>query len=164
MKRQASLILALACRPKYLLLDEAFDGLDPVMRLALKQLISDELISRQLTVIISSHNIRELEDICDEITLIQNGTINLSGDIAMIRNAYHKYQLAFYEPASAEMFHAIPYIDLELNSKFVVIIVKSEIDITALEALCPLIMEELPMSLEEIFVYEMKEHGYGRNI
>jgi len=164
MRRQASLILALAAKPKYLILDEAFDGLDPVMRLALKGLISDNIINNQMTVLISSHNIRELEDICDEIALIQNGVISLNGDIDTIRNSYHKYQLAFNATMQVEQFSTISYVNIEINSKFVIIIIKNESDLHLLEALKPLIIEEVSMSLEEIFVYEMKEHGYGRNI
>jgi len=164
MRRQVSLILALAAKPKYLILDEAFDGLDPVMRLALKGLISDSIINEQMTVLISSHNIRELEDICDEIALIQNGIISLNGDIDTIRNSYHKYQLAFRETMQLDQFSMIPYVNIDINSKFVVIIIKNESDLERLKTLNPLIIEEVSMSLEEIFVYEMKEHGYGRNI
>jgi len=164
MRRQASLILAFAASPKYLLLDEAFDGLDSVMRLALKRLISDNIINNQMTVLISSHNIRELEDICDEIALIQNGMISLDGDIETIRNSYHKYQLAFNKTIQVEQFSMIPYVNIEINSKFVVIVIKNKNDMIILETMKPLIIEEIAMSLEEIFVYKMKENGYGRNI
>lgn len=164
MRRQASLILAFAASPKYLLLDEAFDGLDSVMRLALKRLISDNIINNQMTVLISSHNIRELEDICDEIALIQNGMISLDGDIETIRNSYHKYQLAFNKTIQVEQFSMIPYVNIEINSKFAVIVIKNKNDMIILETMKPLIIEEIAMSLEEIFVYKMKENGYGRNI
>ena len=164
MRRQASLILAFAASPKYLLLDEAFDGLDSVMRLALKRLISDNIINNQMTVLISSHNIRELEDICDEIALIQNGMISLDGDIETIRNSYHKYQLAFNKTIQIEQFSMIPYVNIEINSKFAVIVIKNKNDMIILETMKPLIIEEIAMSLEEIFVYKMKENGYGRNI
>ena len=73
MRRQAALILALSCAPQYLLLDEAFDGLDPVIRHAVRRVISDMISEYQMTVIISSHNLRELEDFCDRIGLLYHG-------------------------------------------------------------------------------------------
>ena len=163
MRRQVSLILAFSTGFKYLLLDEAFDGLDPVMRLALKRIISDEIINKQICVIISSHNIRELEDIADEIVLIQNGNINLSGDVDTIRKTYHKYQMAFALNIDESYFADIDYTEIDINSKFITIITKND-NKDALSALNPLIIEELPMSLEEIFVYHMKEQGYGQDI
>lgn len=163
MRRQVSLILAFSTGFKYLLLDEAFDGLDPVMRLALKRMISDEIINKQICVIISSHNIRELEDIADEIVLIQNGNINLSGDVDTIRKTYHKYQMAFALNIDESYFADIDYTEIDINSKFITIITKND-NKDALSALNPLIIEELPMSLEEIFVYHMKEQGYGQDI
>lgn len=163
MRRQVSLILAFSTGFKYLLLDEAFDGLDPVMRLALKRMISDEIINKQICVIISSHNIRELEDIADEIVLIQNGNINLSGDVDTIRKTYHKYQMAFALNIDESYFADIDYTEIDINSKFITIITKND-NKDALSTLNPLIIEELPMSLEEIFVYHMKEQGYGQDI
>ena len=163
MRRQASLILAFSTAPKYILLDEAFDGLDPVMRLALKRIITDEILTNQMTVIISSHNIRELEDICDEIVLIQNGEINLSGDVDTIHKAYHKYQMAFASNVEQNLFDKYNPTDIEVNSKFVTIITKED-HYQSLNKLNPLILEEIPMNLEEIFVYKMKEQGYGKDI
>ncbi len=163
MRRQAALILAFATTPKYLLLDEAFDGLDPVMRLSLKRIISDEIINKQMTVIISSHNIRELEDICDEIVLIQNGIINLGGVVDELHKAFHKYQMAFSEVVNESLFSNISYADIMINSKFVTLITQKD-NSQELQKLNPLLLEEVAMNLEEIFVYQMKEHGYGKNI
>ena len=139
MRRQASLILAFSTAPKYILLDEAFDGLDPVMRLALKRIITDEILTNQMTVIISSHNIRELEDICDEIVLIQNGEINLSGDVDTIHKAYHKYQMAFASNVEQNLFDKYNPTDIEVNSKFVTIITKED-HYQSLNKLNPLIL------------------------
>ena len=163
MRRQASLILAFSTAPKYILLDEAFDGLDPVMRLALKRIITDEILTNQMTVIISSHNIRELEDICDEIVLIQNGEINLSGDVETIHKAYHKYQMAFASNVDESLFAVFKPTELEINSKFVTIVSRDDL-YESLNKLNPLILEEIEMNLEEIFVYKMKEQGYGKDI
>ena len=92
MKRQAMFALALAIAPKYLLLDEAFDGLDPVMRLAFKKAIN-QMIDENMTVIISSHNLRELEDICDSFGILENGCMTTSGDLYDIKIMFIKYKL-----------------------------------------------------------------------
>ncbi len=105
MKRQAMFALALAIAPKYLLLDEAFDGLDPVMRLAFKKAIN-QMIDENMTVIISSHNLRELEDICDSFGILDNGCMTTSGDLYDIKDHIHKIQLAFKEELNKEEFES----------------------------------------------------------
>ena len=78
MRRQIAIILGMSCMPKYLLLDEAFDGLDPVIRVAVRKLISDDVIERGTTVLIASHNLRELEDICFDVGLLHQGGVRFS--------------------------------------------------------------------------------------
>jgi len=164
MKRQAAIIVAISIGADYLLLDEAFDGLDPVMRLTLKQIISDEIINRNLTVIISSHNIRELEDIADEIALIQNGKLNICASIDTLRDTYHKYQLAFKEEVPVGCFAKLDTIYMNCSQKFITLIIKGDASVLTrqLYKTEPLLLEELPISMEEIMVYEMKENGYGK--
>ena len=94
MKRQAATILALACKPKYLLFDETFDGLDPVMRSVIKRIISEDVLDRQTTVIITSHSLRELEDTCDQLALLHKGGLVLESDVADLKTSLFKVQIA----------------------------------------------------------------------
>lgn len=95
MRRQAALILALCREPDYLLLDEAFDGLDPVIRLAARKLIADEVSGRGMTALISSHNLRELEDLCDHVAILHEGRLLMTREMDNLRTSYCKVQTAF---------------------------------------------------------------------
>ncbi len=166
MKRQASLILSLSIDPKIVLLDEAFDGLDPVMRLNLKRHIADLIIDKHLTVIVSSHNLRELEDICDNIALIDNKQIVLSDTIDSYRTQYHKFQLGFNETVDPSRFDFLKPLHIDGNGKIFTIILRgSSAEVNrGLAKLNPLIIDQLPLNLEELFVYEMEGRGYGKSI
>lgn len=164
MKRQASVILALSCDPEVLLLDEAFDGLDPVMRLMFKRLITDELMNRELTVVISSHNLRELEDICDSIALLDHHTISIQDEVENIRSNYHKFQIGYVNEQAANIFDEIKPLHLEQRGHVYLMVAKG--DITAIKPLIershPVLLEEIPITMEEVFVYEMEAKGYGQ--
>ncbi|MDR2932310.1 MAG: ABC transporter ATP-binding protein, partial [Oscillospiraceae bacterium] len=95
MKRQASLILALSAHPKYLLLDEAFDGLDPVMRGALRKILVDRVLEHGVTVVIASHNLRELEDLCDHMGLLHQGKVLFEREIDAVKLGFCKVQAGF---------------------------------------------------------------------
>ena len=95
MKRQAIVIIGLACRTDYLLLDEAFDGRDPTMRIIVKKMLVDAMLDRQLTTIISSHNLKEINEVCDTAALLHNGKIVFSRDIDDIKGSIHKIQVVF---------------------------------------------------------------------
>lgn len=166
MKRQASIILALSCSPDILLLDEAFDGLDPVMRLNLKRIIANELLNREMTVIISSHNLRELEDICDRIALLNNHTITIQDEIESIRNQYHKIQLAYTNPIDDKVLHDLNPMYFDKRGNVYMIVLKGELDdkMKQIKDTQPVLCEEIPITMEEVFVYEMEANGYGSSI
>lgn len=166
MKRQASIILALSCSPDILLLDEAFDGLDPVMRLNLKRIIANELLNREMTVIISSHNLRELEDICDRIALLNNHTIAIQDEIESIRNQYHKIQLAYTNPIDDKILHDLNPMYFDKRGNVYMIVLKGELDdkMKQIKETQPVLCEEIPITMEEVFVYEMEANGYGSSI
>lgn len=166
MKRQASIILALSCSPDILLLDEAFDGLDPVMRLNLKRIIANELLNRELTVIISSHNLRELEDICDRIALLNNHTITIQDEIESIRNQYHKIQLAYTNAIDDKVLHDLNPMYFDKRGNVYMIVLKGELDdkMKQIKDTQPVLCEEIPITMEEVFVYEMEANGYGSSI
>ena len=158
MKRQAFAALALACRPKYLLLDEAFDGLDPVARLELKR----GIISLEgTTAVISSHSLRELEDICSGFALLDGGAVADAGDLSETLERVHKFQAAFEEPVPRERF---PFDCLSFESegrvvRFVVRGGREEI-VSALKALSPIFVEEIKVDFEELFLCEVQSRGY----
>lgn len=166
MKRQASIILALSCSPDILLLDEAFDGLDPVMRLNLKRIIANELMNREMTVIISSHNLRELEDICDRIALLNNHTITIQDEIESIRNQYHKIQLAYTNPIDDNVLHDLDPMYFDKRGNVYMIVLKGDLEdkMKQIKETQPVLCEEIPISMEEVFVYEMEANGYGTSI
>ena len=158
MKRQAFAALALACRPKYLLLDEAFDGLDPLARLELKR----GIISLEgTTAVISSHSLRELEDICSGFALLDGGAVADAGDLSETLERVHKFQAAFEEPVPRERF---PFECLSFESegrvvRFVVRGGREEV-VSALKALSPIFVEEIKVDFEELFLCEVKSRGY----
>ncbi len=166
MKRQASIILALSCSPDVLLLDEAFDGLDPVMRLNLKRIIANELLNREMTVIISSHNLRELEDICDRIALLNNHTITIQDEIESIRNQYHKIQLAYTDAIDDKVLHDLNPMYFDKRGNVYMIVLKGDLEdkMKKIKDTNPVLCEEIPITMEEVFVYEMEANGYGSSI
>lgn len=158
MKRQAFIIFALAISPKLLLLDEAFDGLDPYMRLVFKRAISEHLSSKDMTIIISSHNLRELEDICDCFALLDNHTITSQGDINETKEYIHKVQLVFNEEKQLDDFKEFDCMNISISKRIVTMIVKGYEDdiIEKIHKLNPLIYDILDISLEEIFLYTIE--------
>lgn len=163
MKRQSFIVLALAIAPKYLFLDEAFDGLDPIMRLTFKRAITQMIEDKEMTVIISSHNLRELEDICDQFGILENGMISTSGDIDKTKDNIHKIQLAFSSEKTNADFKELDLLSIHIQSRVVNLVVKGNISKISnyLETMEPLMMEILNVNLEEIFIYEMERKGYG---
>ena len=162
MRRQLYVALALSVRPKYLLLDEAFDGLDPLARLAFKKAINRAVEEDGTGVLISSHSLRELEDFCDSYALIDHMTVASAGDLSEHVNQYCKFQLAFSEPASEDVFRGLPVKGLECTGRFVRIVLEGESQVmrAELEKLDPVIVEEMPMDFEEMFIHEVGERGY----
>jgi len=166
MNRQASVILALSTDPEVLLLDEAFDGLDPVMRLMFKRLITDELINREITVVISSHNLRELEDICDRIALLDHHTISIQSEIEELRTQYHKIQIGYTKEQPADLFDAIKPLHVEQRGHVFLVVIKGDMTTIRqdIQATQPVLLEEIPITMEEVFVYEMEAKVYGQAV
>ena len=162
MRRQLFVALALAVKPKYLLLDEAFDGLDPLARLSFKKAINSAVEEQGMGVIISSHSLRELEDFCDCYALIDKMTIASSGDIAEKVNMFCKFQLAFKDDVGEDIFAELPALSIEKSGRFFRVVLRGRSDEMQekLEHLGPVIVEEMPMDFEEMFIHEVKERGY----
>lgn len=174
MKRQAIVITALACQTDYLLLDEAFDGLDPTMRIIVKRMLVDAMIDRQLTTVISSHNLKEINEVCDRVALLHQGNIVFSRELDSVKGNIHKIQ-AVFKAADASMPQSyskeelsgtgIELLHFEKNQSVYHLIAKGDVeDIRKkLEPKNPIVLDILPLSLEEIFIYEMEALGYDFN-
>ncbi len=162
MQRQAALMLALSVNPKYLLLDEAFDGLDPVMRNVLKNLLIDGIENSGMTAIISSHNLRELEDLCDHITLIHKGHIIVNDNLEAVRGNTHKLQAAFKTVPTEIKWNGLDILKAERTGSLVRMVIRGNIDeiMEHINSLEPIFCEVIEPSLEELFIYEMEVEGY----
>lgn len=163
MQRQASLILALSAKPKYLLLDEIFDGLDPVIRRLVKQLIINDVSDRGMSVIIASHNMRELEDICDHIAFLHRGNLVVEDDVDEIKTQVHKFHAAFDRNFDQnEIIGGLEILNIKRSGNLISFTAKgNKEDIEKIiKAQEPIFMESLPLTLEEIFMCEMEVAGY----
>lgn len=161
MKRQAFILMALAISPQILLLDESFDGLDPMMRLLFKRAISECIETKDMMIIISSHNLRELEDICDTFAILEDSHIETSGNIDDTKENIHKIQVAFKEEKQRSDFEKLDIMHYSQVGRIITMVVKGNLDETKsyISSLEPLMMDVLAVSLEEIFIYEMERKG-----
>lgn len=158
MKRQAFIILGLAIAPRYLLLDEAFDGLDPLMRLRFKRAIMERIDEKKMSVVISSHNLREMEDICDSFAILQEGRLTTAGDMVEVLGQVHKFQMAFAKDVKEDAFAPLHVLSFQKESRVINLVAKGDAkEIEAyIQAMNPLMLEIINVSLEELFVYEMR--------
>ena len=158
MRRQAYIVCALAIAPKYLLLDEAFDGLDPYTRKKVKAELISLVENKGGTVIISSHSLRELENLCDSFILLDNNTVPAYGDISEKVNEMCKFQLAFTSQIDESAFDNLPVVAIERNGKFIRIVLKGDRDTmyNSLLELSPAVIEEMKMDFEEAVISEIE--------
>ena len=163
MRRQAAIILAVSCRPKYLFLDETFDGLDPVMRNLVKSLICKDVEERKATAILTSHSLRELEDTCDQLALLHKGGVLFESDITNLKTSLFKIQTAFLDEYDKSRFEKLEILHFQKNGSISNLIVKGDRDEVAqyVRSMNPAILDVLPLTLEEVFTYEMEALGYS---
>lgn len=162
MRRQAATILALSCCADYILFDETFDGLDPVMRNLVKNLLYGEVMEHKATAVITSHSLRELEDTCDQLALLHKGGIIFESDVDHLKTSLFKVQIAFADEYGRDLFEGIDLLSYAKHGSVSTMIVRGDREKTEdqLKALRPVLFEVLPLSLEEVFVYEMGQRGY----
>ena len=162
MRRQAATILALSCRADCILFDETFDGLDPVMRSLVKNLLYHEVMERNATAVVTSHSLRELEDTCDQLALLHKGGIIFESDVDHLKTSLFKVQIAFSDEYGPERFDGVDILNYLKRGSVATMIVRGDRDETEakLRAMEPVLFEVLPLSLEEVFVYEMGQRGY----
>ena len=162
MKRQAIVITGLACQTDYLLLDEAFDGLDPTMRIIVKRMLVDAMLDRQLTTVISSHNLKEINEVCDSVALLHQGKMLFNRDLDSVKGSIHKVQAAFNEEYTREDFEKYGILHYSRSQSIHYIIMEgTEEEIREkLSEKNPIVLDLIPLTLEEIFIYEMEGMGY----
>ena len=157
MQKQVAFWLALSTMSDYLILDEPVDGLDPVMRRRVWSLIMDDVSSRGTTVLVSSHNLRELEDVCDHVGIMNHGKVVLERSLSELQDNMVKLQVVFKEGEEEPTMDGIEVLHDSLTGRVHTMIVRMcpESAVKAVKKYDPMLVEAIPLTLEEIFVYEM---------
>lgn len=162
MKKQLSVICGVCAGTDYLFCDETFDGLDPVMRQAVKSIFANDMEERNLTPIIASHNLRELEDICDHVGLLHKGGILLSRDLDEMKMNLHKVQCVLQQGMEPEDLVGLDIMKTERRGKLLTLTVRGDLNLVEhrMQQAAPVFYETIPLSLEEIFISETEVVGY----
>ena len=163
MQKQAAFWLSLCCRPEVLVLDEPVDGLDPVMRRQVWSLLMADVAQEGTTVLVSSHNLRELEDVCDRVGILSHGKVLIERSLTDLQENLVKMQVVFQErempkfPADMEVLHVT-----QVGRIHTLIVRGNATDVTnRLAVYAPILLEALPLTLEEIFIYELGGEDYA---
>ena len=163
MQKQSAFWLALCCDPEILVLDEPVDGLDPVMRRQVWSLLMVDVAQRGTTVLVSSHNLRELEDVCDHVGILSHGKVLLERSLTDLQDNVVKLQVAFNQPELPQLPKDMNILHIGQLGRVYTLIVRgnpSEIK-SRMAAYSPILLEALPLSLEEIFIYELGGEDYA---
>lgn len=161
MQKQAAFILSISCRPSLLILDEPVDGLDPVMRRQIWSILLAEVEQTKMTVLVSSHNLRELEDVCDYVGIMHKGKILLERSLADLQGSVVKLQVAFNGPAP-DLGSKLTLLHSSQLGKVYTYIIKGNRQqiMDTIETFNPILADILPLTLEEIFIYELGGENY----
>ena len=158
MQKQAQFALTMSCKPDFLILDEPIDGLDPIVRKKVWKYVVDDVAERQMTVLVSSHNLKEMEGICDAIGILSGGEMKIEQDLDELKSDIHKVQAAFHNAEDAERaFAGLKVVHREKSGSIEHLIIRGareEVE-KAVYAADPIIFDMLPLSLEEVFIFEM---------
>ena len=154
MQKQAAFWIALSCRPDYFILDEPVDGLDPVMRRRVWQLMLSDVAERGMSVLVSSHNLRELEDVCDHVGIMNRGRMLVERSLSELQENIVKVQIALNDGAALPEGLEILHESRTGRLRQLILRGKAEEITNRLAAAQPLFMDVLPLNLEEIFIYE----------
>lgn len=163
MKRQGAILLALCANPDYLLMDETFDGLDPLVRNEVRSLLYEQILERNMSAVLSSHSLRELEDTCDQLSLLYKGGLVFESEVAGLKTNLFKLQVAFGESFGREKLLGLDIVNYSQQGRVSSVIVRG--DREAARSLMlergALLAEILPLRLEEVCIYEMEALGYS---
>ena len=163
MKKQLMVLLGISAGTKYLLCDETFDGLDPVMRQAVKSLFVSEIMNRDFTPVIASHNMRELEDVCDHVGLLHKGGILLSRELEDMKFHIHKIQCVLPDQTKEEaLLKELDVLKKEHQGSLLILTARGtrEEILQKVQTQNPIFCEVIPLTLEEIFISETEVAGY----
>ncbi|MCI7734570.1 MAG: ABC transporter ATP-binding protein [Dysosmobacter sp.] len=162
MQKQVAFWLALSCMPDYLVLDEPVDGLDPVMRRQVWSLVMGDVAQRGTTVLVSSHNLRELEDVCDHVGIMDHGRVLLERSLAQLQDNMVKLQVVFRDGVN-EVPPELPVLHASRVGRIYTLIMRmnAEEATARLSAYDPLLVDAVPLTLEEIFIYELGGADYA---
>jgi len=165
MKRQVALICTIATNADYMLFDETFDGLDPVIRNLMKKIIAKQMEAKCTTIIMTSHNLRELEDICDNLGLLYKGGILFESDIDTLKTNMFKVQISLKDDFDKDSFSDLNILSFSKTGSVAKIIIQGDREKAEeiLKNKNPIILDFLPLTLEEVFIYEMEVLGYEFN-
>ena len=157
MQKQAAFWLAICCRPQLLILDEPVDGLDPVMRRQVWSLLMSDVAQNGTTVLVSSHNLRELEDVCDHVGIMHHGRLILEKSLDDLKGSVSKIQVAFEGEELPELPNGMDILHRTQAGRVHTLIIRGEQDMirTQIASLGPILLDVLPLTLEEIFIYEL---------
>ena len=163
MQKQSAFWLALCCQPKVLVLDEPVDGLDPVMRRQVWSLLMGDVAQRGTTVLVSSHNLRELEDVCDHVGILSRGKVLIERSLSALQENVVKMQVVFQEKELPQLPGDLQVLHVSQVGRIHTLIIRGNAtEITnRLAAFAPILMEALPLTLEEIFIYELGGEDYA---
>ena len=163
MQKQAAFWLTMCCMPEYLILDEPVDGLDPVMRRQVWSLLMGDVAEHGTTVLVSSHNLRELEDVCDHVGILSRGKVLIERSLSDLQENVVKMQVVFQEKQLPQLPADLEILNIPQVGRIHTLIVRGNAtEVTnRLAAYAPILMEALPLTLEEIFIYELGGEDYA---
>ncbi len=158
MRRQAFIILMLSLSPKLLILDESFDGLDPMMKILIKKVITNLVVDEESIILISSHSLADVESICDHFVIMDNNTICAKEDMDESKDKFHRIQMAFKEEKCKEDFVSLHVVESKIEGRVVNLLVEgNKEDIKkVIEDMDPLMVDYLEVSLEELFISKVE--------
>ena len=163
MQKQSAFWLSLCCRPDYLILDEPVDGLDPVMRRQVWSLLMGDVAENGTTVLVSSHNLRELEDVCDHVGILSRGKVLVERSLSELQGNVVKMQVVFQEREMPDLPADLQVLHVSQVGRIHTLIIRGTAEEASnrLAGYAPLLMEALPLTLEEIFIYELGGEDYA---
>lgn len=163
MQKQAAFWITMSCMPEYLILDEPVDGLDPVMRRQVWSLLLGDVAERGTTVLVSSHNLRELEDVCDHVGIMNKGRVLLERSLSELQDNTVKLQVAYAAAEEPPLPEGIRVLHRSAVGRVITYIVRGSREevLHRMQALSPLLLEAIPLTLEEIFIYELGGADYA---
>lgn len=162
MKKQVAFWLSLSAKPELLILDEPLDGLDPVMRKQVLNMVIADVIDREMTVLVSSHNLRELEDICDWVGVIHKGKMIIEKPLDDLKGSVCKYQVVLTDEMREELEKSEDVLHISKTGAVYNVIIKGDIEKNdaRMKGLSPMLCERMSLTLEEVFIYELGGLGY----